>query len=94
MAADAVLAVNARSAHGTEHLAMVPKKEKFVRGLHTLSHFARDLAGGSPPHSLPSPPRPVVSTLIILEPIISTLTIRTLTLRTLTMLQRSTGPAG
>lgn len=76
MAADAVLAVNARSAHGTEHLAMVPKKEKFVRGLHTLSHFARDLAGGSPPH--PAPPRLVVSTLIILEPIISTLTISTL----------------
>ncbi len=101
MAADAVSAVNARSAHGAEHLAMVPKKEKFVRGLHTLSHFARALAGGS---AAPSPPRLVIRTLTILEPTIRTLiiaaqtirtlTIRTLTLRALTMLQRSTWPAG
>jgi hypothetical protein len=80
---------------------MVPKKEKFVRGLHTLSHFARALAGGS---AAPSPPRLVIRTLTILEPTIRTLiiaaqtirtlTIRTLTLRALTMLQRSTWPAG
>ena len=54
--------------------------------------WKKKLGAGAPftnivdPRSLVYP----VSTLIILEPIISTLTMRTLTLRTLTMLRRST----